>query len=154
MRNAYQRMKYNIYRVTPFLYSLAEKNKLPVKYVLSGGSAATVHFGLLYSLTEWGGLWYILSASIAFIFAFIISFCLQKFWTFRDNGSYKIKRQIGAYFGVGVFNLFLNGLGMYIVVDVFGVMYIAAQVMVGIILAGESFCIYRYIIFDKKRRWL
>jgi dolichol-phosphate mannosyltransferase len=131
-----------------------DKSKMYIKYVLSGGTAALVHLSLLYSLTDIAGIWYIFSTSIAFIIAFIIGFVMQKFWTFRDNGGYKIKRQMGAYFSVGVFNLFLNAVGMYIIVDLWGMMYMMAQILVGIALAGESFLIYRYIIFEKKRKWL
>jgi putative flippase GtrA len=61
---------------------------------------------------------------------------------------------MGAYMGVGVMNLILNGVGMYLVVDVLGIMYLFAQVIVGVVVATETFLVYRYIIFEKNRKWV
>jgi dolichol-phosphate mannosyltransferase len=154
LESFYSKVKNNIRFIFPRVYSLLDKNKVYIKYIFSGGFATLIHFSLLYSLTDIVGIWYIFSTSIAFIIAFLFSFVMQKFWTFRDNGSYKIKRQIGAYFSVGLFNLFLNASGMYLIVEWWGVMYILAQFLVGLVLAGESFLICKYIIFEKKRKWL
>jgi putative flippase GtrA len=153
-KTLYKKTKNKFRFGSPKLYSLLDKNKVYIKYALSGGIATLVHFSLLFFLTDIVGIWYIFSTSIAFVAAFFVSFTLQKLWTFRDNGRYKIKRQIGAYFSVGVFNLFLNALGMYLIVEWWGIMYLLAQLLVGLVLAGESFLICKYIIFEKKRKWL
>jgi putative flippase GtrA len=61
-----------------------------VKYVVSGGSAAIVDIVALYVFTDLFGIWYILSAILAFISAFFVSFLLQKYWTFKDNSNTNI----------------------------------------------------------------
>lgn len=135
----------------PGIYDKFEKHKVIVKYIISGGTAAVVDLTCLYVFTDFFKIWYIISASLSFLIAFFISFSLQKFWTFRDNGREKIFRQMSLYFIVGVANLLLNAGGMYLLVDKFGIMYILAQIIMGALLGSSSFLIYKFIIFEKKK---
>lgn len=124
--------------------------KIYIKYIISGGTAAFVDLALLYILTDILGIWYLLSASLAFVVAYFVSFYLQKFWTFRDNSRERIVRQMSLYFIVGVSNLGINAGGMYILVDKLNVMYMLAQVIMGGLIAIGSFLIYKFIIFRKR----
>ena len=127
------------------------KLKLYGKYVVSGLSAASVQFFFLFIFHGLLKLWIALSASIAFVFAFFVSFYLQKFWTFRDHDRNKIWRQMSLYLIVGLCNLAINAIGMHILVDRLGVWYMLAQVMLGGMIAIEGFLVYKKIIFKKKR---
>ena len=69
-----------------------------LRYLVAGTVAAVVDFGLLYLFTEKGGLHYLTSAMLAFIVAFIVSFLLQKFWTFQDDSMEKMHSQVAIYF--------------------------------------------------------
>jgi len=106
-----------------------------------------VDFAVLYFLTDILGIWYLISATLAFVTAFFVSFSLQKFWTFGDRYTQKIYRQLGLYLTIAVVNLLINAAGMYYLVDKLGVWYILAQVIVYGLLAFESFFVYKYIIF-------
>ena len=68
------------------------------KYIISGGTAAAVNLSSLYILTEFFHIWYIISATTAFIGAFAISFTLQKFWTFKDHETEGMHKQLSLYF--------------------------------------------------------
>jgi putative flippase GtrA len=125
------------------------KHKLYVKYVIAGGTAAMSDFILLFIFTDILHVWYIISATLAFIVAFFVSFFLQKFWTFRDNSRDKMYKQMAMYLAVGATNTCLNAGGMYVLVDKFGVWYIFAQAVMAIGLALGSFVIYRFVIFKK-----
>lgn len=124
------------------------KRKTIVKFIISGGVATFTDLALLYVLTNYAGYWYLFSAILAFIAAFFVSFFLQKFWTFRDNGREKMYSQMTRYFIVGSINLAINTLGMYLVVDIFGIWYLLAQIIVSAVIAFESFLIYKYAIFN------
>lgn len=150
----YKKVKKRFHSRAPCLYFLADKNKTIIKFLFAGSLAAIVHFSILYILTDLVGVWYIFSTSVAFVIAFFVSFFSQKFWTFRENTTHGMTRQMGVYMGVGIMNLFLNGAGMYLVVDFWGIMYLFAQALVGLIVAIETFLIYRYIIFEKNRKWI
>jgi len=135
-----------------FFLKQAYKKKIYIKFIISGTTAAVTDLALLYFFTDILGLWYLLSAILAFIIAYFVSFSLQKFWTFRDNSQKKIYQQMSLYFLVGVVNLGANSWAMYILVDKFRVWYILAQVIISGFLAVSNFLIYKLIIFKKRKK--
>lgn len=135
---------------TPTFHSLVLRYKTIVKYLISGSTAAFVDLGLLFVFTDIFGVWYLLSAIIAFIFAFFTSFYLQKFWTFSDRRTEGLTRQMTLYFVVAVANLILNTALMYVFVDFIGVHYFISQIIVALLIACGSFFVYRNLIFKKQ----
>ncbi|MFA4833853.1 MAG: glycosyltransferase [Patescibacteria group bacterium] len=151
MDNIYKKGKDFFHSLAPGVYGEIEKYKLIIKYIISGGMAASVDLIFLYIFTDVFGVWYIISASLSFLIAYFVSFSMQKFWTFRDSGRGAIYRQMYLYFIVGVANLLVNAGGMYLLVDEFGIMYMLAQIIMGALLGFSSFLIYKFIIFEKKK---
>lgn len=151
MKKIYRYLKQQFQALMPRVYRILDKRKTIVKYIISGGTAAVTDLALLYILTGLLGIYYLLSAGIAFIIAFFVSFFLQKFWTFRDNNREKMYKQMSLYFIVGVTNLGINIGGMYVLVDKFNIMYILAQIIMGALIAIFSFLIYRFVIFKKRK---
>lgn len=128
--------------------SLDEKHPKKIKlvrYIISGGTAAVVDLSLLYLFTDIFGIWYIISAIIAFMFAFLVSFSLQKYWTFKDHSAENIRVQVTKYFLVTSTNLGLNTLGIFLFVHYGNLHYILAQIVVSLIVAVESYIVYHYI---------
>lgn len=133
-----------------FFSQKIQKYKIYIKYVIAGGTAATVNLTLLFILTDLIGIYYIISATLAFIAAFFVSFSLQKLWTFRDKSRDQIGKQMSIYLVVGVTGLGINAVGMYTLVEKVGLYYILAQIVMGMIIAVGNFLIYRFIIFKKQ----
>ncbi len=127
------------------------KHKRPIKYLIAGGTAALVDLSLIYFFTDILGIWYLYSACLAFSVAFFVSFFLQKFWTFRDNNTERMYRQMTVYLSVALFNLILNAFFMYILVDGFKVWYMLAQVMASGLIACESYLVSSFFIFFHHR---
>lgn len=116
-----------------------------VRYFISGGTGAVVNIGTLFLLTHFGGVWYVTSATLAFLTAFLVSFTLQRTWTFELRGTGQLARHTSLYFIVALFNTALNALFVYGLVEYLGVWYLLAQLISGIILAIGSFFLYRKI---------
>ncbi|MDP3900201.1 MAG: glycosyltransferase [bacterium] len=133
----------------PYFYGFVDRNKIYLKYLIAGGTAAATDLGLLFIFTELLGFFYLVSAVLAFCIAFFVSFYLQKFWTFRDPNRDQMPRQMAVYLTVALVNLGLNTLGMYVLVGWLGIWYLLAQVIIGSALALESFIIYNFVIFNK-----
>ncbi len=133
----------------PSAYLFMYKNRLFVKYLISGFFAAFVDLSSLYLLTEYvfSPRLYLVSVVFAFIFAFMASFSLQKFWTFKDNSTKQMGLQVFIYFLVAVANLALNLFVIFVLVEVFDLWYFFAQVVAGILLAGVSFVLYNRFVF-------
>jgi len=70
---------------------------MPWRYLVSGISAAVANFATLYALTDVFGLWYVFSAIVSFLVSVLVSFIMQKFWTFKDKSIQKIKKQFIYY---------------------------------------------------------
>ncbi|MDP2709125.1 MAG: glycosyltransferase [bacterium] len=134
------------------MINLLLKYKQIIKYLIAGGLAALVDLSLLYIFTDIFKIWYLISASLAFVAAFFVSFFLQKFWTFRDGDKEAMYRQMGVYLAVALINLAINGLLMYIFVDGFKIWYMLAQVMASSLIAVESYFIYKLLIFNKSAK--
>lgn len=119
------------------------------KYIISGGTATVVNLSLLYTLTEFFHIWYLISAAVAFVGAFGVSFTLQKFWTFRDHDTEDIHKQLSLYLVVVLVNLGINTLLVYLLVEHAGLWYIYAQIISAMIIAVESFFVYKFFIFKR-----
>ena len=126
------------------------KHSRVLRYLISGGTAAGVDFTLLYLFTDGLGFHYLTSAILAFIFAFFVSFFLQKFWTFQEDSVERVHTQAMIYFVVAAFNLALNTGLMYFFVDVLHLWYMAGQFIASGIIAKESFFISRHFVFNAK----
>lgn len=120
------------------------------RYLISGGTAAFTNIVLLFLFTDIFGIWYIASAVLAFILAFIVSFTLQKFWTFQDGSKDQIHKQAVIYLTVAVVNLLVNTGLLYLQVEYLGVYYILAQLIASAVIAVESFFVYQIFIFKKE----
>lgn len=128
---------------------LIKKYKVYIKYFIAGVTAATTNLVLLFVLTEFFNIWYLISASLAFIVAFSVSFYLQKFWTFRDKSKDKDHKQKAGYFIVAIVNLGINAVGIYALVEWLDIHYLLAQIITGVLIAVYSYAIYRFVIFKK-----
>lgn len=136
-------------KVFPRTHALAWKHQRVGKYVIAGGTASVVNLFFLYIFTDIFGVWYVLSSVFSFIIAFFLSFTFQKFWTFEDRSTKGMHAQAGLYLAVALGNLAFNTGLIYAFVEYFGIHYLLAQIFSGVIVAVESFFIYRGIFGAK-----
>lgn len=115
------------------------------RFFIAGAIGFSVDVGLLYFFTEIAGFWYLFSATLAFLAAFAVSFLLQKFWTFSDPTTNRIRGQATIYFILTLVNLFLNNTILYVAVEFVGQHYILGQMIASLIVAVWSFFIYRWL---------
>lgn len=117
------------------------------KYLISGATVNVVELSLLYIFTEYLGIWYLFSSVLAFLFAFCLSFSLQKFWTFQDKKTEDMHKQASLYLFISVCNLGINVVALYLLVQVAGLWYMFAQVLINGAIAIWSFVLYKFVIF-------
>ena len=134
----------------PILYNNAFRHRQIIKFLIAGGTSTSIDIFVFTALIYWVCLWYIASSISSFIIAFWVSFGLQKFWTFRDKNTEKIVTQTYLYFIVAIVNLGISTLLIYIFVDYIHIHKFISKVIANIIIATESFFIYRYFIFAKR----
>lgn len=135
-------------RAFSFVEQIFGRYAIVVRYLMSGGSSFGVSVVTLYLLTEYLGVYYLVSAVFAFLAGFFVSFFMMKHWTFRDGSTDKVRKQLAGYLCVSVSNLFLNTSLVYIFVEYAGIWYIFSQIIASLLIAVSSFFIYKFIIFN------
>lgn len=151
-----------------------EKYSKFLKFVISGSFSALIDLLILKALVDKFDMWYILASSIAFVFAFIVSFILQKFWSFKHGDRTYIKGEVIMYLGVAILNLILNALILYFLIEFVnlghlvkslfksGIFlglkyrhsygYVLAQIISGLLIGVWNFFFYWKVIFvDNKK---
>ncbi len=120
-----------------------------VRFFISGGTGAAVNVGVLFILTHVAHVWYLFSSIVAFVIAVCVSFIMQKYWTFQDKEREGIHVQASWFGLLALVNLGLNTLLMYVCVDGLGLHYIIGQIIASLLIALESYFVYR-VIFNRK----
>ncbi|HWO06982.1 MAG TPA: GtrA family protein [Candidatus Paceibacterota bacterium] len=119
----------------------------PIRFLFSGGVGFVTVLSMLYILTDIVGIWYLFSFVIAFLIGTTVSFVLQKFFTFGDGtfGARRVSGQAAVYISLAVFNLGVNSLLLYLLVEYAGLHYLVVQFFVSLMIAVWNFLCYRYI---------
>jgi len=130
-------------------YGMFKKNVL-LRYLVAGLTGASTNIGLLYIFTDIFKIWYLYSSLLSFVVAVVLSFILQKFWTFNDGDVEKVHHQFTRFLGVALLAIVVNTISMYILVDIFKMWYIFAQIITGAVIAVFNFLMYKFFIFNKK----
>lgn len=128
------------------IINLLTRKKIYVKYIISGGTVTLVHFSILFILHELFFIDVIVATTCAFLFSFFVGFFLHKRWTFRNKDT-RIYHQMFKFLSLGIFGLVLNAGLMYLLVNIFLIWYMLAQVFVSASIAVMNFLISRFIIF-------
>ena len=120
------------------------------RYILSGGTAAIVDLAILFTLNTIFGIYYLISAALAYLGAFFVSFTLQKFWTFKSDSRENMHIQIAAYMSISITGLLINTILMYIFVEMVHFTVIISQIFSGAIVACFTFFLSRKLFLKYK----
>jgi len=121
------------------------------KYYLVGASGIFVNLGILFVLTEFVGLWYLLSSTIAIYISITSNFMLNRTWTFSDT---VIKQRgflmYGKFIGVSLVGMGIQLGFNYIFVEKLFVYYLLAALMSIMIASSVNFVLNRRLTFGIK----
>jgi dolichol-phosphate mannosyltransferase len=119
-----------------YLYKLVEsipyKKNLFVeffKFAFVGAIGTIVNLLVLYLLTEFVHVYYILSAIFAFVVAATHNFILNKLWTFKERLEDNFSKKYVQFFSVCLISLIVNLFFLYIFTEIFGIYYLISQVL-------------------------
>ena len=90
-----------------FLLDYLHRNRFIMsKYAVVGFSSMIIDLGVLYILTEFADVHYLMSATISFVMAAFYNYNLNRRWTFQSSGS-KTK-QVPVFLIIAGIGLLLN----------------------------------------------
>lgn len=133
-----------------FISEKVSEYKKILKFLIAGGTAAGTTFFFVYFFTDIVGLWYLISSVLAFFAGVIVSFTLQKYWTFKGEQEKRIHHQLILFISLGVFGMVFNALGMYLLVDKMRLWYMLAQFITAATIAVINFFVYQLVIFKHR----
>jgi len=114
------------------------------RFALAGAVATAVHFAVLVALVELGGLGPVLASTIAYCIGVIVSFSLNRRFTFEKRGS--LGATFAKYAALYAVGIFLNGAIMAALIS-WGMWYILAQIIAVALILSWNFLGARYIVF-------
>jgi len=147
----YLKIRHNFELLAPAAYAFCLRHKSVVKFSVAGGLASITDLILLYIFHDPLGIDIVVSTTLAFLLSFVVSFSLQKFWTFRDYSRGRMTGQLFLYLLNAVIGLNLNGFLMHLLVNRYEVWYLLSQVIVIGVIGLGNFVVYKFIIFKKKQ---
>ena len=121
-----------------------------IKFLVTGGLATATHVSLFYVFKEYLGWHYLIATTVGFCIAFVVSFTLQKFWTFQDRDVSKTHSQGVQFFALQLANLCVNALALFVLVSIAGFPEMLSQIIVLGLLAISTFFISKTFIFAQK----
>lgn len=121
-----------------------------IRFVVVASAGTLVQAGVLGYMTTVLGRWYMEGVVVGFLVSVLLMFFIEKFWVFHDRSHDHTKREFG-FFLVAV----MSGLGqtmllMYLMVEVFEVGPIAAQIWASLLVIATAYVFNSNVTFRKK----
>ncbi len=122
-----------------------------LKYGLVGGIAFVLDVGVLYACTEYVGLHYVVSATIAFIAGLLCNYLLSVTWVFEERAMSNRTAELLVFSGIGLIGLALNDGLIWLLTERAGFYYIVSKVVAAVVVFLWNFFARRQVLFVKKR---
>ena len=122
-----------------------------IKYFLVGGIGIGVNLGLLYVLTDFLGIWYILSQGIAIAISITNNFFLHRYWTFKNEiVEPKTLERYTKFFIVSVTGMGIQ-LGLtFMLVENYALYYLYAAILSIVAVGAFNYLLNRKWTFEIK----
>lgn len=117
------------------------------RYVIVGGLAFMIDFGSLYSLTEFAGFHYLISATVAFLLGLLTNYCLCRLWVFDRRTMESAPLEFLIFAVIGIVGLGLNEAIMWFVGEVIQLHYLIGKVISAGIVLIWNFGARKFILF-------
>jgi len=118
-----------------------------IRYFVVGGTAFLVDIGSLFILTEYLGIYYLISASIALILGLITNYLLSISWVFNKRTLDSKKIEFAVFTLIGIIGLALNGVLIWFFTEYLQIYYMLSKIIAAAIILSWNFAARRFILF-------
>ena len=118
-----------------------------LRYCFVGGIAFLVDAGGLYVMTEYAGMYYLLSATISFIAGLAVNYMLCTAWIFRKSKLANRWAEFIIYTVIGVVGLGLNALFLYFLTDCMHIYYMLSKIITALLVMLWNFFARKIILY-------
>jgi putative flippase GtrA len=117
------------------------------RYVFVGGASFLVDFGSLFLLTDFFGIYYLISAAIAFLLGLITNYILSVNWVFSKRTLDNMKLEFGFFALIGIIGLGLNELFIWFFTDQLQIYYLFSKIFAAVIIMFWNFFARKFTLF-------
>ncbi len=124
---------------------------LPIQFFRYGfvGIGVTLFdFSVLFVLTEFFGVYYLISAAIAYLVGFFANYLLCVYWVFGNQNKNKVA-EMGRLSFVGIVGLVLTALLMWFFTGYLGLYYMFSNLVAAMAVFFWNFFARRHIVFGR-----
>lgn len=116
-------------------------------YLIIGGTAALVEWGLFYLFNVVLGMNYLLAATSSFVCSTLYHYILTTMFVFESGAKHKKTKEISLVFVVSVMGLLFNLILMYLFVSIFGMHAMLSKVLASCIVVAWNYLARKKWIF-------
>lgn len=117
------------------------------RYTFVGGAAFLVDFGSLFVLTDFFGVYYLISAAIAFILGLIVNYALSISWVFNKRTLGNKKLEFGVFALIGIIGLGLNEVLIWFLTEDLQLYYLISKIVAAVIILFWNFFARKFTLF-------
>jgi putative flippase GtrA len=117
------------------------------RYIFVGGAAFIVDFSSLYILTDIFGIYYLISAAIAFILGLIANYILSISWVFNRRTMDNRLSEFTVFTIIGIIGLGLNEALIWFFTGYIGLFYLISKIIAAVIILFWNFFGRKYALF-------
>ena len=122
-----------------------------LRYGFVGGVAFVADYGLLWVLTEKGGVQYLVSAALAFVAGLTVNYLLSNLIVFKSHRLESRLAEFAVFAVIGVIGLGLNEGIMYFCSEVLGIYYMVSKLVSTVTVFFWNFFARKIALFSKKQ---
>ncbi len=117
------------------------------RYIFVGGVAFLVDFASLYIFTDYFGVFYLISAAIAFILGLITNYLLSINWVFNRRALDNKTIEFSVFAFIGIVGLGLNEVFIWFFTAELSFFYLLSKILAAIIILFWNFFARKLTLF-------
>ena len=121
-----------------------------IRYLFAGGVAFVVDVSILYVLTEFAHIHYMISSTISFTVGLIISYLISILWVFDEKRIEKKTVELTVFAAIGGVGLVLTSSFMWLFTSILLLHYLFSKILTTAIVFLWNFLAKKRILFTKK----
>jgi putative flippase GtrA len=118
-----------------------------LRYLFVGGAAFIVDFLSLYILTDFFGIYYLISAAIAFSLGLLVNYFLSVSWVFNKRKLKNRNFEFGIFAIIGIVGLGLNEVIIWFFTQELLIYYLLSKIFAAVIILFWNFFARKYVLF-------
>jgi dolichol-phosphate mannosyltransferase len=122
------------------------------KYALVSFTGALLNLAILYSLTEFVGVYYLIAAAIGTFIGGLNDFTLDKIWTFKETLKKRYFIEYLHFIGFGICTMTVGLIVLYVLTEFLGIFYLISQILAMIVGGILHFIFNKLYTFKSEKR--